>query len=246
MQRTGGTRLWAIIAFVSVTGALGSLLGEQTRVGATVLECYNDSNCGCDAQQEQMNCSPESGAHGQCVQGLCACNPGWTGPHCENATGACCGVDLMAGNGNGNGTACSNLTEAQCLQFSGTYAGNGTTCASGICEPSPTPTETSTPTETPTPTETGAPTETPTRVPQGGACTEPSQCVEGLFCSDEVCCDTACADPGESCAVEGFEGTCILDAAPAPAASSTGLLIGLALLVLTAFAALRPRRKTGC
>jgi hypothetical protein len=49
-------------------------------------------------------------------------------------------------------------------------------------------------------------------------------------CVDDVCCDTACDGPQESCNQPDNEGVCTAIAAPAPAVSRTGLLALVAIL----------------
>lgn len=114
----------------------------------------------------------------------------------------------------------------------------GEGCLCVLRQPSSTPT--TTPTETPTPTPTVTPTET--KVPQGGSCTTPSQC-STTFCEDGVCCDTACTEPAEVCNLEDQEGICTLVSAPAPAASRTGLLATIVILLAVAAFALVRRRE---
>jgi MYXO-CTERM domain-containing protein len=114
----------------------------------------------------------------------------------------------------------------------------GGTCGSGNTCQAHTPTVTSTATATATASAT--PTRTP--VPQGGECTDVSQCVTDLLCADGVCCNTACDQPLEQCNLPGRGGMCASTAAAAPAASSTGLLAMLGVLILAAFVAIRVRR----
>ena len=121
---------------------------------------------------------------------------------------------------------CHDLSKANCTP-EGVFHGPGSSCELG------------TPTSTPTSTPTATPTET--KVPEGGSCTTPSQCATAL-CVDEVCCDTACDGPAEVCNLQGQEGICTVVTAPAPAASRTGLLIGLVLLLAVAAFALVRRR----
>jgi hypothetical protein len=99
------------------------------------------------------------------------------------------------------------------------------------------------PTATATATATDAATATVTPVPQGDTCVDASQCAAGLYCSDNVCCDTACAGPGQSCNVPGQAGTCVTAPAGAPAASSRALLVMLVALILTAYLTLRTYRR---
>ena len=111
----------------------------------------------------------------------------------------------------------------------------------------PTASPANTPTQTPTATSTGTVTQTPTVTPtgtpvsQGGACATPAECATG-FCVDSVCCDTACAGPGEECDLPGQAGTCGLAPAPAPALTPWGMIAGLVLLAGTAAWAIGRRR----
>jgi hypothetical protein len=85
-------------------------------------------------------------------------------------------------------------------------------------------------------------TATNTRIPQGAGCADPNDCATGN-CVNDVCCDTACNGPEQQCNLPGSEGICTSTAAPAPAASPTGLLIALALLIsVGAIAMLRRAR----
>lgn len=150
--------------------------------------------------------------------------------------GACCNVSLGAHSGlvTGElnvGVPCTDgLNQSTCESFNGTYAGDGTTCQSGICD------------ATPTATATATATNTPTRAPQGADCTTPAQCTTD-FCADGVCCNTACADPGLSCNQLGQVGVCVAIPNPAPAASPTGLLLMTGTLGLIGLAAMYLRRR---
>ena len=233
MTQQRSTRNWAVIAAICIGAAFASLVDDPAPSAATGIICVNNSQCGCTPEEEQLNCSPASGANGICLNGSCACNPLWTGTNCEAALGACC---LPADCASSGAAGCAAETCTQSLQMTcelggGTYLGDLTSCEPNPCEPTPTPTETATATPT------------PTSVPQGGDCADASQCVPGLFCSDAVCCDTACAGLGQSCDEPGSVGTCVTAPAEAPAASHATLVTILALLVATAFFALRARRR---
>jgi len=110
----------------------------------------------------------------------------------------------------------------------------------------PTATPTVTPTETPTATATATPTVTPTNtgIPNGGTCINRQACASGN-CVDDVCCDTPCTAPLMQCNLEGQVGTCASTAAPAPALSSRGLLLALAVLGALGGFALRRRVRRG-
>ncbi len=81
------------------------------------------------------------------------------------------------------------------------------------------------------------------RIPDGGACADPTDCVSGN-CVDDVCCDTICNLPGQECNLPAAPGVCTSTAARAPAASPTGLMIGLVLLIGVGALALFRRTRT--
>lgn len=226
-------RIWSLITALCVGVAFATLIDTRRSVDAAAVNCINNSNCGCDAQQELQNCSAESGAGGTCSNGVCICNPLHAGLNCEIAYGACCNIPDCGSVGQAGcgSAACNEISQDECELIGGTFKGNFTTCSVDLCSDA-----------TPTPTATAESTPTQTRVPQGGECVDASQCDPGLFCSDEVCCDTACAGPGQSCDVPGSAGTCITAPAGAPAASGTTLAIVLALLIASGFFAIRARR----
>lgn len=165
---------------------------------------------------------------------------GNSSPQCD---GDCDKGLVCTGFSRGGETTCECL-EVGCCQFNSSTCVNdvpsiacpvnadqfvpGGTC--GVdCNP---PTETPTPTATVTPTRTG--------IPDGGSCSDPADCTSGN-CVDDVCCDTPCTGPGEACNLLGRQGTCTKIAAPAPAASQSGLL--LIALVLCAIGALSVWRR---
>lgn len=80
--------------------------------------------------------------------------------------------------------------------------------------------------------------------PPGTACTDPAEC-SPMFCVSGVCCEVACTGSNQSCNVPGHAGECLsVTPAPAPAMSSTGLLIGALLLaVVGTIGLLRGRRQ---
>jgi MYXO-CTERM domain-containing protein len=80
------------------------------------------------------------------------------------------------------------------------------------------------------------------KIPDGGSCEDPADCESGN-CVDDFCCDTACAGPEQQCNLPGQEGICSSTAAPAPAASPTGLVIGLALLIAVGAVAMLRRAR---
>ena len=229
---TGSRRVgWLrVVAVLAVVAALATTADNADSLAI----CTNSTQCGCT---NLLNCTaPDQG--GQCVKGSCQCNPGYALPFCA-PLGACCGVSTCAQGGPGHaslcvgsGAPCSELTEAQCQSANGTFAGNGTSCAEGACDDTPTPTATATST----------PTHTPTRIPQGGECTDAAECATD-FCEQGYCCNTACDGPLVSCGQPGQQGICAAIVAPAPAASHTGLLAMVAALGLVGLVAMYVRRR---
>ncbi len=64
-----------------------------------------------------------------------------------------------------------------------------------------------------------------------------------MHCVDQTCCDSAHTLPDHSCDLPGREGTCLpITAAPAPALSGLGKLLGMGILLLIAGAGLRRLR----
>jgi len=120
--------------------------------------------------------------------------------------------------------------------------GGGTFSIDCCCTPAnvPTTTPSSTPTSTPSSTPSSTPTFTP--IPNGGDCVDPTGCASGN-CVDDVCCETICDGPTESCDVEGLRGTCVESAASAPATSGAALLAGLLTLSMIGFFTIRTRRR---
>jgi hypothetical protein len=153
---------------------------------------------------------------------------------CEPITGACC--DPTTGE-------CTELNQARCAELNRSYQGDDTNCSEVTC-----------------PRDCGfaeAP-ECDGRCPEGRTCfpipflgqgqgaaasgpdcqcytppggeciPEQADCQPGFVCDplSETCCNRICDGPGESC----DNGICRV-VAPAPAASHTGLLILLALLI---------------
>jgi hypothetical protein len=66
-----------------------------------------------------------------------------------------------------------------------------------------------------------------------------------MNCVNDVCCDTPCTEPNHICNLAGRAGICLpITAAPAPALSELGKLIGLTVLILIGAAGLyRYRRR---
>ena len=150
MPKGRRTRVWNALAVVTVLGAVASLADRASFGGLIIIgpsQCVTNADCSCT----QQDCSAP-GQGGFCVPinatlGVCQCNPGFGGANCSLTIGACCGASPPILNmtnpfpANG-GVACRDLTELQCSFANGTsvtFAGNGTSCGSGICDPTHTP-----------------------------------------------------------------------------------------------------------
>lgn len=226
---------WQVAVMATVGGVLLSLVSLQESVGVPTVPCGQAQGPSCGG-----SCAPGQ----QCVvnasnTSLCVCE-----------TLGCCELgyqDAIAAAASGS---CTNSTASTCPYGSMFLAGEvclNNSCATNTPTPTNTPTNTPTPTDTPTETPTATPTNTPTStptntpVPDGGSCTDPSDCQSGN-CVRNVCCDTECNLPGQSCAEPGSIGTCTEVPAPAPAASRGGLLlIVCALIAIGGFAVVRRR-----
>lgn len=148
---------------------------------------------------------------------------------------------LNCGTGSNGSAICGQPPWDFCASIDGVPVSTRTATATATATATGTATSTGTATATATATGTATHTPTATPVPQGGACSTPSQC-STLQCADGVCCDTACDGRLEQCNLPGQVGTCATTAAAAPAASSTGLLAMMAVLIGAAFVAMRWRR----
>jgi hypothetical protein len=138
-----------------------------------------------------------------------------TAAGCACVAAGCCEIDSPV---------CANMTAAECGKRP--FHPNAF-CGTNGCVPTATPS--ATPTTTPTATASGTPpvtataTATATKVPNGGECMDPSQCASGI-----------CAN-----------GMCESATAPVPAASSTGLLVAVAVLIGLGGVALLRRLRRG-
>ncbi|MDX2168019.1 MAG: hypothetical protein SF182_13175 [Deltaproteobacteria bacterium] len=202
---------------LAVGGTLLSAALSQPSVGINVTQCGDIDNVSMCAE----GTCPSDQA---CVafNASCGCQP--TGccddSQCAGAAGAELGCAQAAG------PLCANTTSVEC---SGVFYPGGACTVDGCVSATPTATATATATETATASQTP----TSTRGGDGAMCVDPNDCISGN-CVDDVCCDTACDQPEQACNLPGNEGVCSSVAAPAPAASPTGLLIGGLLLVLIA------------
>jgi hypothetical protein len=229
-------RAWTLATMLTVGASLFSAALSQPSFGgpAPVLcgEIDNVSIC-------QTGECP-SGEACVAVNDTCGCQPL-----------GCCNHSVCS---NGNAQAqvdcaqqaipefCSNTTAQECV---GVFVPGGAcvndSCVEATPTATPTATATATATETATATATASATPTGTRGGDGADCADPDDCISGN-CVDDVCCDTACDGPEEACNLPGNEGTCSSIAAPAPAASPTGLVLaGLALLAVAAYRFARRR-----
>jgi len=159
----------------------------------------------------------------QCGSGECFGQPFQL---CRSTPDGCACVPAGCCQGDDKGPFCFNSTQSECK---GEFILD-TFCqfASGMCAPtrtpSSTPTHTPTVTQTQTATHTQTPTTTATKVPNGGECMTPSECASGI-CADGICQGTT---------------------AGVPAASPTGLLVGVIVLIgLGGIALLRRLRRSG-
>lgn len=147
-------------------------------------------------------------------------------------------------------TATSTATQTATATATPTATGTATDTPSATMTDTPTATATATSTDTPTasptatatdtPTATATATDTPTPQPNGASCSGGGQCISGN-CSDGVCCDTACSRSVERCDLPSSLGICVSFAAPAPALSPSGVLGGLAILMVAGALALARR-----
>jgi hypothetical protein len=142
-------------------------------------------------------------------------------------------------------TATGTPTGTATATITATATNTATATATRTSTATATATSTRTVTQTPTVTRTVTVTRTPTNTPlrdNGDPCMTPSQC-ESMFCVDGVCCDSRCDGPNELCNLPGREGTCLpITTSPAPALSTSGKLIGIAVLLLIALMRIRLRR----
>jgi hypothetical protein len=211
-MRVPGTWMVLLIAFVAL------------RVGAPgpVVAC---DCCACDFGGGDIECGPGDADCDECYY-----EGGGPAPDCS----VCEGVDACAGD-----TLCDD-DDQECFGAP-TRTPTVTRTATPTGTPTATPTVTTTPTPTATPTVT--PTGTPTSTPEflGDPCSAPSECQSG-FCASGVCCNTACDQPFQQCNLQGRAGLCSSTAAPAPAMSTPGLLLGALLLTGVGVLALARRR----
>jgi hypothetical protein len=128
----------------------------------------------------------------------------------------CCAATITTGDDSPPFNICAESDAATCAIPGGTFIPGGH-CAGGV---------------------------TGTCVPDksnGSVCTDASECASG-FCADGVCCNTACDGADEECDLPGQSGTCSGPPAPAPAMGAHALSIAMMLLSAIAAVALRRRR----
>lgn len=160
----------------------------------------------------------------QCTSGECIGIPFTV---CRTTPQGCACVPFVCClRGSDGGAMCQNITESECISLQGTPVANSACISVNSClatrTPSATPTTTPTasPSITPARTATATPTNTP--VPNGGECMTPSQCASG------ICISGICQGP----------------TAGVPATSSSGLLLGVIVLVALGGLALLRRLRS--
>lgn len=158
-------------------------------------------------------------------------------------TTGCCGFNEQnqaTTSGPAPSDLCVETDEASCDLVFGQFVAGGS-CAGGLDGNCVSPTPTSTATHTPTATATATGTATRTPQPNGADCTSGTECAS-TFCVDDVCCNSACSGPFDTCDAPPEPGVCV-QVAPAPPVSRRGLFTGLALLTLIGAAALWHQRR---
>ena len=146
---------------------------------------------------------------------------------CDSGIVDCAGAECL-----GFGMCHDNISELECRGQKGNFVedavcdisrrrGHAATMIPGRCIPiDATPTG-----DSPHSRHTPTPTATETKIPEGGSCVVRRSTCDSGNCVEDVCCESACDEPGESCAVPGFEGTCLPPPTMAPVASSRGLVM---------------------
>lgn len=222
-----------VLMVLAMGGAALSAVVSQPGVALGVTPCGDVTDVSACAEGD---CP--SGEACALVNGGCGCLPlgccDLSSPH-AGAAGA------EPGSAQAAGPLCDETTAVDCdAPF---YP--GVACTMYGC-PSGTPISTPTATQTATATQAATATASPigTRRGDGAMCDDPNDCISGN-CVDDVCCDTACDQPAQACNLPGNEGVCSSLAAPAPAASPTGLLIAGLLLVAVATIGFARRRSAG-
>jgi len=84
----------------------------------------------------------------------------------------------------------------------------------------------------------------PCKKPNGDGCSTGDEC-ESTFCADEVCCNTACTEPGFICDAPEDRGRCVAGGVPpepAPALAPWALSLTAALLGIIGIVAVRRHR----
>lgn len=216
---------WMVLMVLAVSGTLLSAALSRPSVGLDVTPCGDITNVSICAEG-----ACPSGERCGVVNDTCGCLPL-----------GCCDLSQCAGAELGCAQAAEPLCEDTTALECDSVFHPGETCTMDGCV-----SVTSTPTPTATQTATATATETPTgtRSGDGAMCDDPNDCISGN-CVDDVCCDTVCDQPEQACNLPGNEGVCSSIAAPAPAASPTGLLIAGLLLVVIAAVGFARRRSAG-
>lgn len=234
-----GRVVWSAVCGMAVAISLWSLVPAQSFTG-TYGCCLNNGTNGTCFEGTNASCSAGSFAPDQmCASDNSSCVPSPSGC-CESLPIACDGEDCPL-----TVNECEEgVSQVACDSQMGNFVENATCIDLGMGRATTSyeaPGQCATftpdlPTSTPTP---DLPTATPTMIPPGSACEDQSDCDPSNFCVDDVCCESTCDGPEQSCDQPGFEGIC-RDATMAPASSGSGLLaLVLALAAVGIFAVSR-------
>ena len=111
-----------------------------------------------------------------------------------------------------------------------TFTSTATPTSTATSTATATGTTTSTATPTVMPTDDSTATATHTRAPDGAGCVSETDCISG-FCGNDVCCNTACDEPGQRCNLPPNVGTCQQYLEPAPALFDNLLYLAMGVLI---------------
>lgn len=252
MWDDSGRTMWGVAAAISVAFSLATLIPANS--APTPAGCCIDAS-GCSVTRApSCNGSFSSGQvcsggmNSTCVDPVLGC--------CETGRAECAGEPCF------ELSLCSdNVSELDCLLGGGEFSENAE-CSDvenatinspegsfGRCVPIEVPetataTPSSTPTVTPTSTATATSTPTNTKIPDGVSCVDPLDCASGN-CVDDVCCESACDGPGQSCNLAGLEGACLGPETMAPVASNRILPLLVAVLAALGVVTVARRRDLG-
>jgi len=220
-----GKAAWSLVTALSLALSLASLRSADG--GNIVPGCCLAQNGTCELLASAPECTQQLNGTftpDEVCTGEGACRPSLVGC-CVTLNGFCTDNELEAGCPFISSNSTFFVPDAVCDPNEGAVAATSGRELPGCATYTPTATATATATE----------------VPGGGDCVEPDDCVSGN-CVDNFCCDTECDGPLEVCNLEGQEGTCVAVTAPAPAVSSTGIVVALLGLFTVGVFALRLRR----